>query len=199
MRVVRESPARVTTILILYALLLCVSFLVAMSLPMLPSFIVAATALLLVVPTSVGCVYYRRDDDDPMRQETTTPISVMTGVAATAFCVFSGVFAFGAVDILTLLVVATLAAYGLSWVTVRAAEPLLAAHRRVIAQDDNSVCERCGYDLRGNVSGRCPECGAARRCVRCGRPGHYVQDGVCIHCGHSWASDATMNAENADG
>jgi len=22
-------------------------------------------------------------------------------------------------------------------------------------------CRRCGYDLRGNVSGRCPECGAA--------------------------------------
>ncbi len=22
-------------------------------------------------------------------------------------------------------------------------------------------CPRCGYDLTGNVSGRCPECGAA--------------------------------------
>ena len=22
-------------------------------------------------------------------------------------------------------------------------------------------CQRCGYDLTGNVSGRCPECGAA--------------------------------------
>ncbi len=198
MRVVRESHASVVTILLLYGLLLCVSFLLAMSLPMVPSMIVAASALLLIVPTSVGCVYYRQDDDDPMRPETTTPISVTTGVAATAFWVFSGIFVLGAVDILTVLVGATITAYGLSWATVRVAEPLLAAHRRVIAANDYSVCEGCAYDLRGNLSGRCPECGTARRCVRCGRPAHYVQDGVCIHCGHSWATDPAMNVEDAD-
>lgn len=26
---------------------------------------------------------------------------------------------------------------------------------------DNGCCRRCGYDLRGNTSGVCPECGAA--------------------------------------
>jgi len=26
-------------------------------------------------------------------------------------------------------------------------------------------CRRCGYDLTGNVSGRCPECGAAMRAM----------------------------------
>jgi len=30
----------------------------------------------------------------------------------------------------------------------------LAAHRRA-----NSLCLKCGYDLTGNVSGTCPECG----------------------------------------
>ena len=33
------------------------------------------------------------------------------------------------------------------------ARRLRAAARRA------GLCERCGYDLRGNVSGRCPECG----------------------------------------
>lgn len=26
-------------------------------------------------------------------------------------------------------------------------------------ETDGPACSRCGYDLRGNVSGRCPECG----------------------------------------
>jgi hypothetical protein len=27
-------------------------------------------------------------------------------------------------------------------------------------------CQRCGYDLTGNTSGVCPECGAQISCVR---------------------------------
>ena len=30
-----------------------------------------------------------------------------------------------------------------------------------------SLCQRCGYDLRGNVSGACPECGSS---IRPGQP-----------------------------
>jgi hypothetical protein len=26
-------------------------------------------------------------------------------------------------------------------------------------KDDGSVCIECGYDLTGNISGKCPECG----------------------------------------
>ncbi len=29
---------------------------------------------------------------------------------------------------------------------------------------DRGLCERCGYDLRGSVSGRCPECGREALC-----------------------------------
>ena len=31
------------------------------------------------------------------------------------------------------------------------------------ARREKGLCSRCGYDLRGNVSGVCPECGTARR------------------------------------
>jgi len=39
----------------------------------------------------------------------------------------------------------------------------------------SSLCTRCGYDLRGNESGRCPECGSAitrhdRRADACDAP-----------------------------
>jgi hypothetical protein len=39
-------------------------------------------------------------------------------------------------------------------------------------------CIRCGYDLKGNVSGRCPECGdASEDGERLGRPGAYTNTG----------------------
>ncbi len=31
--------------------------------------------------------------------------------------------------------------------------------RLVVVEIDHVVCERCGYDLHGNTSGACPECG----------------------------------------
>ena len=34
-------------------------------------------------------------------------------------------------------------------------------HRRG-ARLDGGACDRCGYDLTGNVSGVCPECGEQR-------------------------------------
>jgi len=30
---------------------------------------------------------------------------------------------------------------------------------RKIRPEDKSCCRNCGYDLTGNMSGRCPECG----------------------------------------
>lgn len=32
--------------------------------------------------------------------------------------------------------------------------------REIHTRRDRGLCERCGYDLRGNTSGQCPECGA---------------------------------------
>jgi hypothetical protein len=31
--------------------------------------------------------------------------------------------------------------------------------RLVVLERRGSHCQKCGYDLTGNVSGRCPECG----------------------------------------
>ncbi len=47
-------------------------------------------------------------------------------------------------------------------------------------------CRRCGYDLRGNVSGRCPECGLAfvrSRCRKCGYLLRGNVSGQCPECG----------------
>lgn len=39
-------------------------------------------------------------------------------------------------------------------------------------------CIRCGYDLNGNISGRCPECGnASENRERPGQPGAYTNTG----------------------
>ena len=42
--------------------------------------------------------------------------------------------------------------------------------RRRIRRDwkESGACEACGYDLTGNTSGTCPECGAPVRSVRAG-------------------------------
>ncbi len=38
---------------------------------------------------------------------------------------------------------------------------LLAHHRRTIHRIERGICIECGYDLRGQVVPRCPECGTA--------------------------------------
>ena len=38
---------------------------------------------------------------------------------------------------------------------------LVRAHRRARRRRAGGFCTRCGYDLTGNVSGTCPECGTA--------------------------------------
>jgi hypothetical protein len=35
----------------------------------------------------------------------------------------------------------------------------LCLSRLVVVEIDHTVCVRCGYDLHGNTSGACPECG----------------------------------------
>jgi hypothetical protein len=41
--------------------------------------------------------------------------------------------------------------------------PWLAVWMRAVQRIQAGSCRSCGYDLTGNVSGRCPECGAAGR------------------------------------
>jgi predicted RNA-binding Zn-ribbon protein involved in translation (DUF1610 family) len=45
-------------------------------------------------------------------------------------------------------------------------------------------CHRCGYNLSGNVSGRCPECGEQIiYCPHCGENLRETADNRCPECG----------------
>ncbi|UCG32037.1 MAG: hypothetical protein JSU68_10270 [Phycisphaerales bacterium] len=45
-------------------------------------------------------------------------------------------------------------------------------------------CHKCGYNLRGNVSGRCPECGEpVIYCLHCGEYLRDTTDNRCPECG----------------
>lgn len=47
------------------------------------------------------------------------------------------------------------------------------------------LCDNCGYDLTGNVSGICPECGVSARpfyCYRCGDNLRGVVAAICPNC-----------------
>ena len=48
------------------------------------------------------------------------------------------------------------------------AVPLLIRSLRAWRRRAVGHCPTCGYDLTGNVSGRCPECGTPRRDSSCG-------------------------------
>ena len=80
-------------------------------------------------------------------------ITVSAVAALTAFCVATITFrAFGRV---TLVVALILVPVGLMFVANLRQNR---QHRRLT----RGLCVRCGYDLTGNVSGVCPECG---RCI----------------------------------
>jgi len=56
--------------------------------------------------------------------------------------------------------VGTLAGLGGAWAFRRIVhKPFQRAIRRALVERGLPVCIACGYDLRGNVSGVCPECG----------------------------------------
>lgn len=57
--------------------------------------------------------------------------------------------------------------YSVPWAAVAAVSLVLPAtwsvrHARQMRRPDPNSCLHCGYDLTGNVSGVCPECGRAR-------------------------------------
>lgn len=58
------------------------------------------------------------------------------------------------------MVILALAAAPVTWVAFRA-PPFIRRHSLTARRLRRGLCIRCGYDLTGNVSGVCPECGAA--------------------------------------
>ncbi|HPM24330.1 MAG TPA: hypothetical protein PLP66_10530 [Phycisphaerae bacterium] len=50
------------------------------------------------------------------------------------------------------------------WLAIAAALLVILAVVR-LRKHRRGICARCGYDLTGNVSGRCPECGTPLRRV----------------------------------
>lgn len=44
-------------------------------------------------------------------------------------------------------------------------------------------CYGCGYDLRGNMTGSCPECGSTLRCGSCGCVWDFPLPNICPGCG----------------
>lgn len=58
-----------------------------------------------------------------------------------------------------------------AWCLVSGFAPLAAPFRlRRARRFADHCCARCGYDLTGNVSGRCPECGTTRESSESGVP-----------------------------
>ncbi len=49
----------------------------------------------------------------------------------------------------------------------------------------NGGCLKCGYNLTGNISGVCPECGCPCKCSNCGYNLTGNVSGVCPECGTS--------------
>ena len=51
------------------------------------------------------------------------------------------------------------AGYGLGFACVLVFRAMEGRQSRKVRRRRQGLCTECGYDLRGNVSGRCPECG----------------------------------------
>jgi hypothetical protein len=185
MRFIREDPHRVRTVVLLYGLIVALGFLIALAPPMgWLRFSITTIVLFAAVPTTIACQYWKSDANDPQRQELIAPIAITVGLGSVGFYIFNGLFFQVCLDLFVVFIGGCLVTYGICYLTTRIAEPLLAQVRRFVPEGATDICMQCGYDLTGNVSGRCPECGTARQCPRCGRSADYIRDGVCGHCGY---------------
>ncbi len=71
----------------------------------------------------------------------------------------NGASTFCAVLAVELAIVAPMLYFGLATGLIEIVFP--ASWAREVKEESASCCEKCGYDLRGNESGVCPECGQA--------------------------------------
>lgn len=156
--IVRENP-RLTGRYYLahFPLLIAASFVAARGVVLWLLFC-AAVAMFTLCIVTLFCIR-TRPDRDGLRQRVQIKIAAINAVAL-ATALGWDVFA-NAADVLEGYCVAVLvfgpASYGVTAAWSRAVNWLLARHRHFV---DARHCRKCGYDLTGNVSGRCPECGA---------------------------------------
>jgi hypothetical protein len=117
-------------------------------------------------PAMVGyCYYHAGSGHSRLRRRFTVYLSVIVALVC-AIILSHGGLRSRALDIESAVlhgIAGGLISCLAGMVTAVAADPLL---RRVRRFARRGGCRACGYDLTGNVSGRCPECGCATRILR---------------------------------
>jgi hypothetical protein len=109
-------------------------------------------------PLMLHCSYWVSPQNARVKRRFRLYLALITGGAC---CIL---FSYSGVDVRTMRlpdgivfgVCAAVAAYVLAMVTDFVASAVFGRVRAFLAE---GLCSVCGYDLRGNVSGTCPECG----------------------------------------
>lgn len=135
------------------------------------SFGILTSALMLWIPVTgslflpLVCNYYTSPYNETLRRASANHVSVTNGVAA-ALCIAVHFLSFGwtvsdvLLELLIVVPVAGISSWLISWsvfrLVTRFTDPILNQFRGIPAWFE---CQECGYNLTGNVSARCPECG----------------------------------------
>jgi hypothetical protein len=158
MRYIRENPRRPIPLIGAYALLVLGYLIACRFLGARAAMFSGLVVLLLPVPLSVYCHYYVKRKNGTALFDQMLAISGIVGVGC--FFLFGHMtlrprqFDLGGAFV-SALIGGTLVC-GMCMIAGAVAELFFARRRRFVT---SGFCSKCNYDLTGNVSGRCPECG----------------------------------------
>jgi hypothetical protein len=184
MRYIVENPQRAEMIVLLYALVATLLAMLALAVP--PPFreIVGAAAYLAAPLFAIWSQYYVEPEGRLPLGEYVGRIAGIAAALAVAFYILT----VGCAALLIVAFVALVVSFGLCYGAAWLAVPVQSGLRGFVDPERGDRCLKCGYDLTGNVSGRCSECGEPLTCPRCKRGWQFVRDGVCSYCGFSRAA-----------